>query len=135
MLAQATLKAMLKDLHRDICKIGRNHDYDQLRRSELVKNLPIGFQYSCQYFHRHLQGSGKARWDLIPLVQAFLETQLLHWLEVSSITGTVRSTISALQTLREWLQVRYQSNTEYLVLIIRSDFWSRKTTRFAQSRQ
>ena len=113
LLAQATLEAMLKDLHRDICKIGGNSDYDQLRRSELVKNLSIGFQYSCQYFHRHLQGSGRAGRDLIPLVQAFLQTQLLHWLEVSSVTGTVRSTISALQTLREWLQVRYQSNTEY----------------------
>ncbi|KAJ7928724.1 hypothetical protein B0H13DRAFT_2545863 [Mycena leptocephala] len=67
----------------------------------LLDKIPRHIQYSCQFWAAHLKncGSGDFPWCR---VVAFMESQLLYWLEVMSIGQKIGTACDSLQELIIW---------------------------------
>ena len=75
-----------------------------------------GLQYACRSWHNHLTRTGGNSIEVISYLRVFLEEKFLAWLEVVSVLGAVRGTVSALEQLIFWLQeVCLRLFTEFLV--------------------
>ena len=96
-----------------MCKLPEavaNSDVGDLKeRTEQYINPAL--RYACMSWHTHLVGLIDADTNpahaptIIPMLDQFLKTKLLVWLEVLSVLGAVRNAVEALQVTTNWLEV------------------------------
>ncbi|KAJ7112463.1 WD40-repeat-containing domain protein, partial [Mycena epipterygia] len=93
-LAQSCLVAM-QGLSRDICQIKDpsllNSEVPNLR-TRIQKYIPEHVQYACHHWAHHVS-KGMVSSTLLELLKDFCEQHLLHWIEVSSLFGELRSAL------------------------------------------
>lgn len=98
-------------LKKDICNLGApGVSLSQVDRQTIDRYLPSEVQYACRYWVHHLEFSGTSIQD-DDQVYAFLQTHFLHWLEALCLIGSIHSSLSMLQILRDRCQVRRHRNT------------------------
>ncbi|KAJ7937582.1 hypothetical protein B0H13DRAFT_162644 [Mycena leptocephala] len=106
-LAQFCLTAMSTTLKRDICQLKRH----SLLNSEIV-NLPAlittnilpHIRYACCHWVYHVS-KGTMSDPLLRLLDEFCSQHLLHWIEICSLTGDLRSALISVTALNQVLFV------------------------------
>ena len=109
LLARACLRVMCSHLYRNMCRLPSpttlNAEIDIAER--ITKYIPLFLQYACRHWASHFTHAMLSD-DLLELLQQFMDTSLLHWIEVCSLLKELRGAIIAL-------------NVSHRVLIV-SDF-------------
>ena len=117
-LAHNCLQCMGRELQRGICRLSdpgvRRHDID---KDVLERYVSSELRYACRYWIRHLENSEATaiNWTMI---ERFLKSHFMHWLEVMSLSGWVSETlhnITALQSLGNFSYVEYKSEDSVLI--------------------
>ena len=107
LLARACLQVMCDRLDRDnICQLPNsttlNAEIDIAER--ITKYIPPFLQYACRHWASHFTRAMLSD-DLLQLLQQFVDTSLLHWIEVCSLLGELRGAIIALDGSHRALKV------------------------------
>jgi hypothetical protein len=103
-LARDCLQYMEQELQKDICRLSHpGVKRGNIDKAVLEKNISPELRYACRYWTLHLERSEPSaiNWTLI---EEFLESHFLHWVEVMSLFGWVSEIIhgiTALQSLGE----------------------------------
>jgi hypothetical protein len=135
-LAVRCLEIMNTFLQQDICSIGDpslfNHEVDGL--DQLLEHAaPSELRYACKYWHIHVCSSTTATSSLTESLEVFCTTHLLHWIELLSLLGEIRSALASFRPLLTHLRVRTPTNLRPSVFdgrfIIGRSSVSREVTR------
>ena len=106
-IARSCLERMICLLKRDICNIGdhtkMNNEVADLDQKKAAF-LPGDLQYACRYWALHLRESSTAE-SLIELIENFVSTSILYWIEVLSLIGELGGGMISLQETRIKLSV------------------------------
>lgn len=78
----------------------------------LVKKLPLGIEYTCQYWTMHLK-RGCAVLKDNDEIDVFLRKHFLHWIEVLSLTGKLPNAVHDLITLAGLVDVSVSYSLNY----------------------
>lgn len=104
-LAARSFCIMDHDLRENICDLGfpdRYLDNDKVRHLVDGKISPE-LSYACLYWADHLSNAGVDCDELLPLVEHFMFSHLLHWLEVLSLIGRLDVAYPALEHARQFV--------------------------------
>jgi hypothetical protein len=108
-LAVRCLEIMNTLLRQDICNIRNpslfNNEVDGLNQL-LEHAAPSELQYACKYWHVHVCSSDTATSSLTESLEIFCTTHLLHWVELLSLLGEIRSALAGFRLLLTHLRVR-----------------------------
>lgn len=106
LITRACLESM-KELKRDICRIKNlsllNNEVPDLH-ARIMKFIPPHLQYACRHWASHLANSMLSD-VLLDLVKDFCLNHLLHWVEVLSLLGELRSALFAVDVAQRKLEV------------------------------
>lgn len=99
----------MAELKRDICKIGDSTklnseiiDLDQ----RLEENLPEHLRYASRFWFRHLLDTDSTDGgDIYNEIKRFFSSHLLHWMEVMSLINDTGVIITALGSVKAWIDV------------------------------
>jgi NACHT domain len=112
-MARSCLQRMNSSLRRDICQIGdttkRNSDIHDLNERR-AKFIPGDLQYACQYWALHLWECSPVE-PLFELLQSFVFTLILYWIEVLSLIGELGGGLKALRQAQAKLSVSSTPST------------------------
>jgi len=104
-LTYSCLDLVLHNLKFNICNLESsylaNSDVQDLT-SRIAKHIPPALLYACRYWDDHLNPLNFET-DIFNKLQAFFDKNFLFWLEVLSLTGSVRLALPALSSLDVWL--------------------------------
>ena len=119
LLARACLQVMCDRLDRDnICQLPNsttlNAEIDIAER--ITKYIPPFLQYACRHWASHFTRAMLSN-DLLQLLQQFVDTSLLHWIEVCSLLGELRGAIIALDNTHRVLKVSDFVSKESIILL------------------
>ena len=104
------LQRMMQGLKRNICQLDgftlNSEVLDLHDRKEKYIGQPLA--YACRYWAEHLSNvspteGGKAM--LVRMLDKFMETKFLYWVEVLSILGDIRLAEASLVRARRWFSV------------------------------
>ena len=103
----ACLQIMRTGLCFNICQLEtsyvHNVDVPDLA-SRIEKFIPTHLYYSCRFWADHLQNT-IVDVTLLKTVNEFMQTDLLHWLEVLSLVKEVGLGLQILLLLQKWVEV------------------------------
>ncbi|KAJ7610125.1 WD40-repeat-containing domain protein, partial [Roridomyces roridus] len=126
-LAECCLKVMLKYLHRDMCDI----DDPSLLNSEIPSlsglieaYIPPQVQYACRHWAHHILNGDRTD-ALLGLLDTFVDQHLLHWIEVCSLLGDLRSALISVAKLSAWLSAHGSASSNTIVLLSDSERFMR----------
>ncbi|KIO32172.1 hypothetical protein M407DRAFT_43123, partial [Tulasnella calospora MUT 4182] len=71
---------------------------DQRRKDAFQRHL----QYCCMYFGSHVASARKDDFNLLHILDQFLTTRLLVWIEALSLMDQIDTAITALRAIRTW---------------------------------
>jgi hypothetical protein len=113
-LAVRCLEIMNTFLRQDICSIGDpslfNDEVDGL--DQLLEHAaPPELRYACKYWHIHVCSSTTATSSLTESLEVFCTTHLLHWIELLSLLGEIRSALASFRPLLTHLRVCTPTNS------------------------
>jgi hypothetical protein len=118
LLAHVCLEAMRK-LQQDICEIKNpfflNMKIDDLPE-QIKRKIPQHLQYACQHWAWHLS-NGVITSSILNLLQEFCFQQLLYWVEVCSLVGSLRNALIALDSAQQTLKVGFYDVHLFMILI------------------
>jgi len=104
-LAFSCLDLVLHDLKFNICNLESsylaNSEVQDLK-SRIAEHIPPVLLYACRYWDNHLKHLDFET-GLFDKLRAFFDRNFLFWLEVLSLTGSVRLALPALSSLDVWL--------------------------------
>jgi hypothetical protein len=107
-LARRCMQLMCDSLKRNVCNLAdplvRNNDI-------IAAQIPKELVYACRFWSHHLQSLPSDQ-EAYCLVEDFLFTKVLFWLEVMSLIGRIDDSIPSLKTAHAWVQVRRLSLNE-----------------------
>jgi hypothetical protein len=107
-LAIRCLELMKSRLKRNICDLPRYATNDEVmdlaeRRKEHIGDA---LEYACRFWAQHLSPASNSD-DVVTKILDLLSNLMLHhflaWLEVLSVTGTLRVAIYSLRDMKAWL--------------------------------
>jgi hypothetical protein len=105
-LAESCIRLMSDSLKQDICTVGSPGALViDIESTQVERCLPLEVRYACLYWVGHLQSSGAQIHDEDE-VHKFLQTHLLHWLEVLSWMQMISDGILAIIALEAIASVR-----------------------------
>jgi hypothetical protein len=108
-LAESCLQRMNDELHFNMCELESSHlaneDVSDLHEHTLSA-IPIHLTYACQFWARHVQMAPHSD-ALLSKIEDFLFKNLLYWLEVLSLTGSVNLASTALLKTAKWSRVSF----------------------------
>jgi hypothetical protein len=107
-LACVCLEAMTQ-LQQDICEIKNPllHNKEINDLSERIRRkIPQHLQYACQHWAWHLS-NGLVSTSVLNLLREFCFKQLLFWVEVCSLVGSLRNALIALDRAQQTLKVGF----------------------------
>ncbi|KAJ7610090.1 quinon protein alcohol dehydrogenase-like superfamily [Roridomyces roridus] len=118
-LAECCLKVMLKDLHRDMCEIGDpsllNSEIPSL--SGLIEAyIAPHVQYACRHWVHHVLNGHRSE-TLLGLLDTFVDQHLLHWIEVCSLLGDLRSALTSVAKLSAVLSAHGSASNNTILLL------------------
>jgi hypothetical protein len=117
-LACLCLEAMTK-LQQDICEIKNplllNEEINDLPE-RIKRKIPQHLQYACQHWAWHLS-NGIVSTTVLNLLQEFCFKQLLYWVEVCSLMGSLRNALIALDSAQQKLKVDFYNIYLFVILI------------------
>ena len=107
------LKIMQEKLKFNICELKSSHRMNNQiedKDSLVKKYIPSYLAYACQYWADHLRGvtalaDKKREGEIVILLLNFLDSNLLHWLEVLSLLSKSDVATKSLLVAAEWLEV------------------------------
>ena len=112
------LEIMQEKLKFNICKLKSSYRMnDQIEdKDNLVKKyIPSYLAYSCQYWADHLRGvtgaDNRREEEIVILLRNFLDSHLLHWLEVLSLLSKSDVATKSLLVAAEWSEWPEVSST------------------------
>ncbi|KAF8752382.1 WD40 repeat-like protein [Rhizoctonia solani] len=77
-------------------------DKDVPNLHQKIQNaVPAHLIYACRHFASHLEAATEPH-ELTTLVQEFMSTQLLLWLEVMNLTGNIQTAEKAMRRVDSW---------------------------------
>ena len=98
LLARACLRVMCSRLDRDLCRLPSpttlNAEIAHIAE-RITTHIPFFLQYACRHWAFHFAHAMLSD-DLLHSLQQFVDTSLLHWIEVCSLLGELRGAIIAL---------------------------------------
>ncbi|KAL3472354.1 WD40-repeat-containing domain protein [Aspergillus californicus] len=104
-IAGHCLHLMHRSLKKNICKLpSYGTSRDTIDPASITGFLPDALQYACRYWAYHVtRGTGLAQSlaEVLEKVLAFLEEHLLHWLECTSLMGTIYESINSINAILE----------------------------------
>jgi NACHT domain len=107
-LACVCLEAMMK-LHKNMCDLQNpilpNEEIKDLQE-RINKHIPQHLQYACQHWAWHLS-NGVVTDNILKLLQEFCFKQLLYWVEVCSLMGSLRNALIGLESVQQTLKVGF----------------------------
>jgi hypothetical protein len=107
-LARGCLRVMNGKLRTNICRVTDqtvlNDEIPDLA-SRLDSYILEDLAYSCESWSDHLQRPWNRDPEILPLLNEFCETHVLHWLEVMSLRAETRNAIMAVRNIQKWLPV------------------------------
>jgi hypothetical protein len=107
-LVMSTLRTMNKLLRYNICELESSylHNRDIRGVSEKIRqHIPEHLSYSCRYFGEHLVASGDQNPEVEDMIEEFLYSKFLFWLEVLSLLDDMHQAAKQLLAMQTWLQV------------------------------
>lgn len=107
-LTESCLRLMAASLKRDICDLKLPGTLIGEIDPEIVREqIPTELEYACTYWVQHLvQARSKILGPNLPTgIQAFLEQNILYWLEALSLLGKMHESVLMLSTLLALAQV------------------------------
>ena len=107
-LTKTCLRLMAASLKRDICDLKLPGTVIGEIDPEMIREqIPTELEYACTYWVQHLvQARSKILGPNLPTgIQAFLEQNILYWLEALSLLGKMHESVLMLSTLLALAQV------------------------------
>ena len=104
------LKIMQQELKFNICGLKSSYlmnDQIEEKDSLIKKCIPSNLAYACRYWADHLHGIIAVEQrdaEIVDLLQNFLKTQLLYWLEVLSMLSETHIAPKSLILVEQWLE-------------------------------
>jgi hypothetical protein len=93
-------------LQRDICKLWSHGVLkSEISSKKIETHVSEDLKYSCCFWVYHLEQS-ELLLEHVDDVYEFLQTHLLHWLEVMSLLGKVPETIGSINAIQSLIKVR-----------------------------
>ena len=105
-IATSCLRIMTRGLEQNILSLpdyALNSEVKDLQ-TRIDDRVSIGLRYACRSWHIHLTKVTRGVESITPDLCFFLKRKFLAWLEVMSVLGTVRGSVTALEELMSWLQ-------------------------------
>ncbi|KAK0611752.1 hypothetical protein B0T14DRAFT_571616 [Immersiella caudata] len=104
-LFSQSLKAMQRQLHRDMCQV-IHPGYAAVDLKPEHHGLLVGVGYASEYWIEHFIASGKDSLEPrdVEAVHAFLKDKFLNWVEVMSLLGNGRDALLSWSKLVNFLQ-------------------------------
>jgi hypothetical protein len=102
---------MNQTLEKNMCKLPdavANSDVSDLKE-RVKQHIDPALQYACRSWHVHLIGGYTTLVtapEITSLLDQFLETKFLFWLEVLTVLGSARNAVDALRAATDRLEVR-----------------------------
>jgi hypothetical protein len=106
-LADACLQRMNDELYFNMCELESSHlaNKDVSDLAERISTaIPAHLMYACQFWARHIEMAPHSD-ALLRKIKDFMFNDLLHWLEVLSLTGKVNLASAALLKTAKWSRV------------------------------
>ena len=98
LLARACLRVMCSQLGRNMCQLPSpatlNAEIEHIGE-RITTHIPFFLQYACRHWASHFAHAMLSD-DLLQTLQQFVDTSLLHWIEICSLLGELRGAIIAL---------------------------------------
>ena len=114
-----------KGLRQNICNLTSPGTLRSEVNCQIIGNaLSLEVQYACRYWAHHLEQSGSRIYDG-GLVDTFLQSNFLYWLEAMSLIGKLSESIPMINSLQSLTNVR-NFRTFILVLVLTCDLDRRK---------
>jgi NACHT domain len=114
-LAHSCLGLMLDNLKFNICELESSHvansDVPDLE-SRIAEHIPPGLSYACIFWGDHLDHL-VFDYDLFTKLRSLFEAKFLFWLEVLSVKNCVSVALSAMSSLKTWLQSDHEVGTSF----------------------
>ncbi len=116
-LVEACLHLMNDKLTFNICRIPNSHYLNRappIRKALEENPIPSHLLYACRYWAEHLNASGGSTHNpdnILDHLKDFLETHILHWLEVLSLTNSADRAPYLLSRIERYTEVRLQPLT------------------------
>ncbi len=116
-LVEACLRLMNDRLTFNICHIPTSHCFNYappIRKALAANPIPSHLLYACRYWAEHLNaldGSTHKPDDILDHLKDFLETHILHWLEVLSLTNSADRAPYLLSRVERYTEVRLEPLT------------------------
>jgi hypothetical protein len=93
-------------LRQDMCSLLKPGTLrSEVKEERVARSLPPELQYACRYWVEHVERSQQSIADG-DAVHVFLQTHLLHWLEVMSLIGETSQCVRLLARLQALVAVR-----------------------------
>ncbi|KAJ7260958.1 WD40-repeat-containing domain protein [Mycena haematopus] len=98
-LALACIEHMNDELRRNMCAKDRTAPISSFDDANIRAAIPPGLKYACLHWASHLSLGSNApdRTEIIPVLQTFVDTHLLHWLECLSMLQKLDVAVGILQ--------------------------------------
>ena len=110
-LGRDCLGHMNQELKMNICHLSHpGVKKNKIEKATLDTYIPPELRYACRYWIHHLQNGEPSTIDWT-LIEHFLKSHFLHWLEVMSLFGWVSEIFDNIKAL-EWLQKVNHSSCE-----------------------
>jgi hypothetical protein len=94
-------------LRRDICELRSPGVLNsQISSKTIEAHVSEDLKYSCCFWVYHLEQS-ELLLEHVEEVYEFLQTHLLHWLEIMSLLGKIPETIGSINALQSLIKVRF----------------------------
>ena len=97
-LAIRCIKLLDKELHENMCDM-------TLPYLNQKRTLPEAISYACRFWIEHICLVSDVTDDIVNQIFVFLDTHLLHWIEVLAILKCHDLTIQSIDNLMKWLLV------------------------------
>ncbi len=114
-LVEACLRLMNDRLTFNICRIPTSHRFNDappIRDALAANPIPSHLLYACRYWAEHLNalnGSTHKPDNILHHLKDFLETHILHWLEVLSLTNSADRAPHLLSRVERYTEVRLET--------------------------
>jgi energy-coupling factor transporter ATP-binding protein EcfA2 len=105
-MAKNCLDVMDSKLKQNICGLKRYAMNDALDVSQRDKHIDESLRYSCRYWNDHIlsiSGRPEHLEKTRVVLDRWLTTRLLHWIEVLCLLDELGQAVKALSSIRDWL--------------------------------
>ncbi|KAG8845735.1 hypothetical protein FRB96_002273 [Tulasnella sp. 330] len=88
-------------------KQGKEHEEaNSIAKRCILTDVSAGLQYACEQWPKHVSLEPRESSGIRPFLEEFVQTNLLHWVEVLSLVGKTEELSSLIEIVEPWLKVK-----------------------------